>query len=339
MDSLVFSICVFLIYACLILFGCKKRSTNIISKKSCLQNLNDLRGLFALEIVLGHVVRWETTILLPFGKFMICSVAFFFFVSAFGMAISYEEKEKYLSYNFLISKPLYLFIITVIFFLVNMTVDSLCPNDLGYFDLRNILQAFFVSTNWYIWELIGFYIIFFVVYKYMDRFRVLIISGITIVLSVVMYQIGLKEAYVASTFAFPLGLLFGEYFEQVKKFLFSFKGVLTTAILSLFGVCCLFFKNENLLSMVFMRNALCVAAIVIIFYGCTHFTLGENPIAKVLCRYSTEIYLSQFIWLRLTESYGWNYMIRMPLVVAATVIMAVALHPIVGMVRKYCCCK
>lgn len=115
MYSIVFSICVFLIFAGFALFGCKKRSTDSLSRKSCLQNLNDLRGLFALEIVLGHVVRWETTILLPFGKFMICSVAFFFFVSAFGMAISHEEKENYLSYHFLISKPVCLFLITVLF--------------------------------------------------------------------------------------------------------------------------------------------------------------------------------------------------------------------------------
>lgn len=218
-----------------------------------------------------------------------------------------------------------------------MTVDWICPNDLNYFKPgEGIIRTFFVSTNWYIWELIGFYIIFFVVYKYMTGFRVFVIFGITIVLSVVMYRIGIKEAYIASTFAFPLGLLFGEYFERVRKFLFSYKGVFTTAALGLFGMCCLLFRNENILSMVFMRNALCMAAIVIVFYGSTHFTLGNNLIVKALGKYSAEIYLSQFVWLRLTESYGWSYMIRMPLVVAATVIMAVAMHPVVGVVRRYC---
>ncbi len=63
-------------------------------------------------------------------------------------------------------------------------------------------------------------------------------------------------------------------------------------------------------------------------------TLADNPAARFLCKYSTEIYLSQFIWIRFSESYGWNYMIRMPFVIAATLAMAMLLHPIINRIRK-----
>ena len=65
-------------FSCLILEGCHKRDTNITTRESWLQNLNDMRGIFALEIVLGHVIRHERSLLYPLGKFMICSVAYFF---------------------------------------------------------------------------------------------------------------------------------------------------------------------------------------------------------------------------------------------------------------------
>ncbi len=332
MHSLLFSLFVLILIACLILWGCKKQPATL-SRENCLQNLNDLRGLFALEIVIGHVVRYEHTILFPLGKFMICSVAFFYFVSAFGMAISFDRKKNYLNLNFLLSKPLYLWILSIVFFLTGMVIDAVCPNDLSYIT-PGMRWAYLLTTNWYIWELIGFYLIFFCIYKFMPRFRVLLIGVITLILSVVMYRKGFWEAYVASTFAFPAGLLFGEYFTPTKKFFLSCKGILTTILLGIFGLCCLLVKTENLLSIVFMRNALCLSTIMIAFYLCTRFTLADNPAARFLCKYSTEIYLSQFIWIRFSESYGWNYMIRMPFVIAATLAMAMLLHPIINRIRK-----
>jgi len=72
--------------------------------------LNSLRGLFALEIIIGHVVRDESGIISMLGRFMICSVAFFFFLSASGMVLSYKSKNDYLSIRFLINKVFFLFL-------------------------------------------------------------------------------------------------------------------------------------------------------------------------------------------------------------------------------------
>ena len=333
MYSNMYSLLILTAFSCLILWGCKKQSPGTLSRKSCLQNFNNLRGLFALEIVLGHIVRYENTILFPLGKFMICSVAFFYFVSAFGMAISFEEKENYLSWRFLLSKPVYIFVLSVSFFIAGVIVDAACPTDLSYIT-PGISWAFMITTNWYIWELIGFYLIFFFVYKYIPRFRVTFICIITLILSIVMYQNGFWEAYVASTLAFPAGLLCGEYFPKVKSFLYSWKGVVITIILGTFGLSCLSVKSENLMSIVFMRNSLCLAAIIIIFYTCNCLILGNNPVSCFLCRYSTEIYLSQFIFIRLAESYQWNYMIRMPFVLITTVLLSVIIHPAIILVHK-----
>lgn len=94
MYSLILSICILLFFVYIIFGNCEKHSSHNISRESCLTYLNRLRGIFAIEIVIGHVVRDEQTILYPLGKFMICSVAFFFFVSAFGMAVSYENSTE-----------------------------------------------------------------------------------------------------------------------------------------------------------------------------------------------------------------------------------------------------
>lgn len=85
-----FDLCVYLLLAALLLFGIKKNRD--MTADAFLQKLNALRGIFAVEIVVGHTIRFEVTWLYPLGKFMIISVAFFFFVSAFGMAYSFKMR-------------------------------------------------------------------------------------------------------------------------------------------------------------------------------------------------------------------------------------------------------
>lgn len=333
MYSIIFSLCVLLLFALIVFWNYKKHSQSDMTREDYLQNLNNLRGIFALEIVIGHVIRYEHSLLYPMGKFMICSVAFFFFMSSFGMALSFEKKNDYLNTGFLRSKPLYLLILSMLVFMLNMGIDAVCPNDLSYLT-PPLLHTYIMKTNWYIWSQILFYFLFFFTYKFWYKFRIPVIVAVTVLLTIVMYMNGFPEGWWASSFAFPLGLIVGEHFSATKQFLFSRKGVLTVIALCLFGFSCLFVPTETIVSFVFMRNAMCLAAIMILLYICSYLTLGNNVVTGFLNKYSTEIYLLQFIWLRLTESYGLNYMIRMPIVLIATIVSAMLFHPLVLLIKR-----
>lgn len=334
MCSYIFSFCVLFAFSLIVFWNCKKHSSSHLTREFYLQNLNNLRGIFALEIVIGHVVRYEQTILYPLGKFMICSVAFFFFVSAFGMAVSYEKKKDYVNIGFILSKPVYLLTLSLLIFILSMGVDTVCPNNLSYL-ISPLWHSYLTKTNWYLWSLIVFYLLFFFSYKYLYKFHLSFICIITILLSIIMYLNGSSEAWVASSFAFPFGLIVGEHFKTVRQFIFSRKGILTLIALTLFGLSCLLITTENITSLVFMRNSMCLASIIILLYICSFLTLGNHAIAHYLNKYSTEIYLSQFIWLEVTGSYGLHYMVRMPLVLTATFLSAMLLHPIVKSIKKF----
>ena len=91
---MLYALLIYAIFIFILLFGIKFRP--LTKEEDFFFSFNRLRGFFALEIVVGHVVRYESSLLYPIGKFMIISVAFFFFVSAYGMARSYDAKEDYL---------------------------------------------------------------------------------------------------------------------------------------------------------------------------------------------------------------------------------------------------
>ncbi len=305
-------------------------------EKQLLKSLNAFRGILAMEIIVGHVIRDDATLLYPLGKFMICSVAFFFFVSAFGMSLSYKNKKNYLNTAFLIGKPLYLVLLAVGVFAVNALVDLAVPGDQGYV-LLPTPAAIFSGTNWYIWEMIAFYILFWLTYRYLPKYRITIITAVTVIGTVLMYHfIGPSGiAWVASAYAFPLGLLFGEHYAAVRKFIHSPAGVLVTAVLAIVGGLSLILPTETFLTIVIMRNAICIAFILIMVYICERVSLANNVIARWLTRLSTELYLAQFVCLIISEQFGWGYMFRIPFVVIATVLLAVCvLHPLVILLTR-----
>ena len=116
---MLYALLIYVIFIFILLFGIKFRP--LTKEEDFFFSFNRLRGFFALEIVVGHVVRYESSLLYPIGKFMIISVAFFFFVSAYGMARSYDAKEDYL-HGFLFSKFSYLLTIAVIAYLHSLII-------------------------------------------------------------------------------------------------------------------------------------------------------------------------------------------------------------------------
>lgn len=325
-----------LIYVCflLLLLWNVRRDKYIDDKKQVLENLNALRGIFALEIIVGHAIRYENSILYPLGKFMICGVAFFFFVSAMGLSISFQEKkEKYLTYKFLLVKPFYLLFLAVFIYLINFTIDFISERYIGYY-CRPAFSNFFEATNWYIWMQIIFYIVFYLVYKYIQRYRLIVITAFAVISGIAFYKLGFIEGWWASGFAFPLGLALGERYDVLKKKLYSVGGIAGIAVLTLFGMACLVIPGENVITMVFMRNAICIAAIAVFWLLCSRYRFGNNRMSKLLGKVSTELYLSQFVWLGLSEICEGGYQVRLLFVVVMTFLTALCIHPVVLLLKK-----
>lgn len=324
---------IIILFAFLLLYGVKKE--RIEQEKEVLSRLNALRGVFAIEVAIGHVFRYEITLLYPFGKFMIISVAFFFFISAFGMSYSLHTKPDYLNVRtFLIGKPLYLFLIAVLFFVFNLIVDLICPLDLGFLK-RDVLPTFLRQTNWYLFELIGFYLLFYLLYRFVPEYRVLIMCGITLAAIIGLYVLGgaAYEAYYASSLAFPLGLLFGEHYEKVRTFIHGVWGYFVIIILAVFGLACLLWDDGGMISMVFMRNAICLAGVLIVYLIVCRFRFG-NRAMELATKYSLEIYLSQFVYQSIARGYGWDLKVSFAFTVVMWTLTALILHPVVVVLGK-----
>lgn len=330
---MIFDLMVYAIFAVICLFQIQLDQTQ--DERAYLSKLNGLRGIFAIEIVVGHVIRFDSTYLYPLGKFMIISVAFFFFVSGFGMVYSFHHKSNYLR-GFLIAKPLYLFLLTILMYGFNCLVDVVVPMNLGYCDWsqQSPFLVYFNETNWYMWVQILFYILFYLVYRFIKKYQILLIAFITFGFVTAMYLLGSSEGWYASALSFSLGLCFGEYFSSFTHALKKPWMWLVTVLLAGLGLSSLL-MGENLISMVYLRNIMCIAGVLVVVYIASYLRI-KNPVVSWLGKYSTEIYLFQFVYLKITEQTNWNYTLRIGFVVFATLITAFCIHPLFGYVHQIC---
>lgn len=320
MEEVGFSFVIYVLFAALALVGIKREKVK--TEGDYLRKLNYLRGIFAVEIVIGHVVRYENTILYPLGKFMIISVAFFFFVSAMGLLNSFYSKNGYLR-HFVFRKGMYLFVIAVLSFVYKL-LWYIGTGNKGVSE--NIFFMFLKETNWYIWELLFFYILFYFTFRYIKKFQIIFILGVTIIMITVAFYAGMMQGYYSSALAFPAGLVFYRYFDRVMKFLKGLSGRVCVIAMILMGISGLFFGEESLIGMVYLRNIMCLASMCVLIYFLENITV-DNKVLRCLGKYSLEIYLYQFIFLGLTGGME-DYKSRILLVCCLTGVSAFLMHPV-----------
>ena len=325
-----FDLIVSVLFLILLLGGCTRQHNS--ERDNMFFSMNGLRGFFAIEILVGHAVHYRGDLFLyMLGEFMLIGVSFFFFVSGFGLARSYAMKKGYLD-GFLLQKCGYLLSILMIYFMQNEVLRWLAGNHTGYTD--GFFSYFFVHINWYLWEQLFFYFVFWVVYRYVRRYKILSVFLLTIIMVHIVYFSHLTISYCISAIGFPFGLLFYIYYDKFMTFLLSVKGMLLTMILTLIGLSSMLFEG-NLFSDVYLRNILCLAAILILIY-IVHFFRFKNPVLVFLEKYSTDIYLYQFICLELFEKTQ-SLVVYTVLTLVSTVIMAMLMHPINKYIRKQLC--
>lgn len=329
--DLFYTIFIFIILVAITLCGARHRKC--IDIRDSISRVNMFRGVFALEIVIGHIVRYENTLLKLLGNFMIISVAYFFFVSAIGMVNSYKSKDNYMK-SFISSKCLYLFVLAIVVYIFNNIIDIVCPFDLGYACFSgDIFTNFISNTNWYIWELLFFYLLFYFVYRFNIKHKAFLISIVTIFMSIAVFYGGFSIAFYASAFSFPLGIIYGEYYGNINKKVKSKYTVLCSCIFMFVGLVSLMLPQSSIIGMLILRNINCISVMILLMFF-VNFIEIKNKAILFLCKYSTEIYLFQFVYLRLMSKIDINYKIKIFVVLAMDILTAIILKPIFEIVRK-----
>lgn len=274
------------------------------SEHTVLTRMNQLRGLFAILIVLGHCGRRfaeeQIALVIPhYGAFI--WVCFFFTVSGWSMAYNYDNRKNYL-HRFGQRKIFRLLCLVA----ENEILANLINIFVFHSTIKNVSQLL-LEVNWYVYEMIALYLVFWLVYGLLgqnEKKRNIVIGILTSLIALVtwcFYREGLWEgwtyAYYFSTLSFALGIYIHSVFPRMlsarkKVFLWATGGMII-------GCSCLYLPKESFVGGVLLHNLLGICAMVALVLILTRIRI-RSKIIDFLTRYAAYIYLYQFcvmVWM------------------------------------------
>lgn len=273
----------------------KARIMNADYAKEALDYRNTLsiRGICAIEIVLGHIgiALPNQLLLFPFRKAGILIVGIFFFLSGYGLMYSLENKKDYLV-GFLKKRITAILLPVFLVCIFTMLIYSIILDNNN--SIIGLALNSIKSINWYVWEIFGCYILFYLAYKFAEKktaFKiVVIICSLFICIS---YVTGLSNPWYGSTLCFPLGLW---AMQNKEKFLewstvrWMRKAIVLGIILGISIILFFILPGRSIIGAIVSRNiaslSFCCLAVILL----RKVKLG-NRISSFLGEISFEIYL------------------------------------------------
>ncbi len=293
-----------------------------------LQQTKNIQGIACIFVILHHLVqqvsgygvinKGPVTILNDTGIFF---TAIFFFVSGYGLMISLETKPDYLDKFLLKRLPTVLipfWIVNIIGVILNIFLYG--PVNSPLENLFDILGLTLINSNgWFIIEITIFYIIFFILFKFIrkkDVALVLMILAVLVVISFSSHQghdLGEKvhwfrgEWWYNSTITFAYGLVYGRFKKQLDSFfasiyyfilpLFTFLAVgmayvcrYATIRYGYYGASIDTSYRQNILITLTVQSIGCIIFVTFILLLNMRFTI-DNKVLRYLSSISMELFL------------------------------------------------
>lgn len=262
------------IFLLLLLYGIRVEK-NYIETPFDYKGTIALRGICALEIVIGHIgVASQSPWLFINRKAGVLVVGLFFFLSGYGLFKSLQIKENYMN-KFLEIRMLKILFPALIVYGAYYIFDIISNHmrDFTVISLQYILLWKFPQRiNWYVTELLFLYLTFYLLYKHLiikTANRIMVIVCLAAV--GIMWYLGMANYWFGSTLCFPLGILYAQHDKEYNiKIKEKYAVVLVSSIVLLCaGIFTFFFLDEyGFIAYVAGRNvaaiSFCITAIVIL---------------------------------------------------------------------------
>ena len=288
----------------IVLFGIEKKK--IVGQPLEERQATALRGICAVEIMIGHIGLYTgNEILYPNRKAGVLFVGVFLLLSGYGVAYSVEHKKDYLQ-HFIRKKILKLILPAYLVYFLYEVFKILFIQNVNWDILINI-RNFLTVLNWYVWEQLAFYIIYYFVYKIMPEKVDLILGYISFIFICVAFAgKRLDNPWYGSTLCFVLGLIYYKHKEKIQKLIsrrFWMMVVGFGCLLAASTGAFLLLGNESIIGNPLARNIASLSFCMIVLTVLSKVKIG-NQVSYCLGKCSYEIYLIHSFVLSLLWEHG-----------------------------------
>lgn len=304
-----------------------------------------MKGIFAVFVLIHHLYQYsgllhDSLLGMIFQAIGYLSVGMFFFYTGYGMMCS-KDKEGYVK---AIGKkrmlPLYIFYIALIL------IYALWQIVLQYQITPSLFfQSFFfgktiVPLGWYLQvTFVVYLILWFIFSKVNSNEGYLLFTGIALLLyCIVCNLIGLSSTWYESIFCVLLGMAWAAYKDSIDRFIVKRKWLIFIITGFMFVVFLAGDKVSPILQIeVKIASAVAFAVLVTVATIVLPSLIYNNPVTKILGKYSLEIYVCQGFFLLLRKEgriYIDNPYVFIGIVIIGTAILSVLMKPIYAKITK-----
>ena len=290
------------------------------------ENTQRLRGLLAIVIILHHMSeRINGGYFFPFLQhmgYLIC--AFFFFLSGYGIFLSYKRKgTKYLQ-DFWKQHILYLilvfFIVSFIYTIYYIVIGKFHPT------------ITIASNSWYIIVQLLLYLVFWISFSlFSDKYSFIIVFILQIFLTILLIIFKRPCIWYISNFGFFIGILIANYKNQVFRFIH-------THYISSFLLFIFLFTLFSGIPFICGYYVICRMCSSVIFCFLIICTLCKIRIIGYICKWlgsiSLEIYLLHGLVYNILNRFYINDILWTLLTIVITIPISYALNLIDCRIKK-----
>ena len=297
-----------------------------------MENTIPLRGICAVEIMIGHIGLYLNSNmgLFPFRKAGILPVGVFFFLSAYGLMNRFMATPDYLNNKFLLKRA-----ITILIPAFSIYVFHLIPHIINIgpqagFSLFNYIYAFLSSMNWFVYEILAFYFLFFLCFKCLKPAGAIVaISFASIFFISIAFMLRIDNPWYGSTLCFPLGLIMRLGKNEILCFLGDKYKVSAVFALSALTISILMFfllGNESISGNLIGRNvaslSICVLSVLVLLV----VRIG-NRASNFTGKISYEIFLIHPLIISQSEKLNFHHDIAVYFfVIVSSIVLSVGIY-------------
>lgn len=313
------------------------------------ENTDCLKGILALAVLVHHLYQHSgilrgNPIGFLFQSLGFLAVAVFFFLSGYGLVVSFLKKGdayiRELPRNRIL--PFYgICCVLIVLYTLFFCLIGSAPN-IGKILLSFIWGGTVIANGWYLQTSLLLYVVFYLCFRFgkTKKQKVFLVALTVFLYCVFCYAFSFSVSWYVTTPAFVVGILWGVFGRRMQEIILSKKrfallafGTVAFLMFWLFGR--VFSWLPDTLDILFKAIACCFFVFDCIVL--TTIVPIENRFTAFLGKISLEIYVVQGFFLNLYHTPGvyienaWMYIAA---VTVSTLVFSVMLHPIFAYITR-----
>lgn len=300
-----------------------------------------LKGFFSLWVLIHHLYQ-ETNMLgntifaSHFRFFGFLAVVVFFFLTGYGLIISYKTKGASYLTSFPRARILSFYVKILIFVIIYTALNYFLTKEVNYRIIVSsmLLGQSVIRNGWYLQVALFMYLLYYVIFKLIDDDSLRVVTSTVGIIGYSIWCIEIRKSgiwWYESNFAFITGILYGmicskkEQKISKKKFARLMFSVTTFFVIS---YTLLIYCNYDVQVRLILKWIISCTFPVVMIFVCKGLD-KKIKLFHMLSKISLEVYVSQGIFLTLFHSCVWNIeniYLYIVMVCAATIVFSIVLH-------------